>query len=48
MWKIYQDAHGDWRWWKLDDKEDIIEASEHGFATQQACEENATIYGYQA
>ncbi len=45
-WRIYQDAHGEWRWWKLDAEDNIIQACELGFDTKQECENNAVIHGY--
>lgn len=45
-WRIYQDAHGQWRWWKLDSEENIIQASELGFTSREDCENDAIIYGY--
>ncbi len=45
-WRIYQDAHGEWRWWKLDADGNIIQACELGFDTRQECENNAVIHGY--
>jgi len=46
-WRIYQDAHGEWRWWKLDFQGNIIQASELGFDSQEQCENNAVIHGYE-
>ena len=45
-WRIYQDAHGEWRWWKLDEGGNIIHACELGFDTKEQCENNAAIHGY--
>ncbi len=45
-WRIYQDAHGEWRWWKLDKDGNIIQACELGFDTKEQCENNAVIHGY--
>ena len=47
-WRIYQDAHGEWRWWKLDAEGNIIQACEFGFASRKECEKNAADYGYTA
>lgn len=45
-WRIYQDAHGEWRWWRLDMQGNIIQASELGFENKEQCENNAAIHGY--
>lgn len=45
-WRIYQDAHGEWRWWKFDADGNIVQASESGFASREDCENDAVIYGY--
>lgn len=46
QWRIYQDAHAEWRWWKLDGEGNIIQASESGFVTREDCENDAMIHGY--
>jgi len=44
--RIYQDAHGEWRWWALDGQGNIIKASETGFTSRQACKSNAAASGH--
>ena len=47
-WRIYQDAHGKWRWWRMDEHDNIVQACEEGFDSREACENDAVIYGYPA
>ena len=44
--QIYQDAHGQWRWWCFDDEGNISSASESGFDKRADCEQQAIELGY--
>lgn len=45
-WEFYRDGQGEWRWMTIGPDGGIIRTSEHGYALQTACEDNARKHGW--